>query len=104
MLISDLNYLESAETSAVVGGCYDQSWSEQDTVDINFDTTNTFNLDINTTLDGLAAGNYASAGAKAVVDANGAVVNSFTKADVLAVVTNDGDSFSGATAVAAVGY
>lgn len=103
MIISDLSYLESANNSAVVGGL--SEWSETDTVDITFNTTNTFTLDINTSLCGLGDGNFASAGAKAVADGAGcADVNSFTKADVLAVATYHGDSFSGATAVAAIGY
>jgi len=105
MIISDLNYLESVETSAVVGG---YSFEESDFVSIEFDTTNTFTLDINTNLCGLDDGNYASAGAKGVADAGSYSgcdpLNSFTKADTIAVVTYGGDSFSGSTSVAAIGY
>lgn len=98
MIISDLNYLESVETSAVVGG-----WSECDSVDLNFDTTNTFTLDINTQLCGLADGNFASAGAKGVATGDACYpLNSFTKADTLAVVAYGGDSFSCSTSVAAI--
>jgi hypothetical protein len=100
MIISDLNYLESvSEATAVVGG-----WSETDSVTIEFDTTNTFTLDINTNLCGLDDGNYASAGAKGVADAGSysGTLNSFTKADTLAVVTYGGDSFSASTSVAAI--
>lgn len=104
MIISDLNYLESvSEATAVVGG-----WSETDSVTIEFDTTNTFTLDINTNLCGLDDGNYASAGAKGVADAGSYSgcdpLNSFTKADTIAVVTYGGNSFSGSTSVAAIGY
>lgn len=101
MIISDLNYLESvSEATAVVGG-----WSETDSVTIEFDTTNTFTLDINTNLCGLDDGNYASAGAKGVADANGGSdLNSFTKADTLALATYSGGSVSSSTSVAAIGY
>jgi hypothetical protein len=103
MIISDLSYLESANNSAVVGG-----WSESDYVNIDFDTVNTFTLDIDTNLCGLDDGNFASAGAKAsadIGDYHGCdPLNSFSKADALAVTTYGGDSFSGATAVAAIGY
>lgn len=101
MIISDLNYLESVETSAVVGG-----WSESDYVNIDFDTVNTFTLDINTNLCGLDDGNYASAGAKGVADMGDYSgchpLNSFTKADTIAVANYGGDSFSGSTSVAAI--
>lgn len=98
MIISDLNYLESvSEATAVVGG-----WSETDSVTIEFDTTNSFTLDITSPC--LSDGNYASAGAKGVADAGDycGTLNSFTKADTLAVVTYGGDSFSASTSVAAI--
>ena len=102
MIISDLNYLESVETSAVVGGTY--TFYESDMVDINFDTTNSFELNIDSPC--LSDGNYASAGAKGVADAGffyfGSPLNSFTKADTLEVVTYGGDSFSDSTSVAAI--
>ena len=103
MIISDLSYLESANNSAVVGG-----WSESDYVNIDFDTVNTFTLDIDTNLCGLDDGNFASAGAKASADIgeyDGCdPLNSFSKADALAVTTYGEGSFSGASAVAAIGY
>ncbi len=102
MIISDLNYLEVvSESTAVQGGC--NTWSESDYVDLNFDTTNTFTLDINTQLCGLADGNFASAGAKGVATGDAcSPLNSFTKADTLAVVAYGGDSFSCSTSVAAI--
>ncbi|CAD5937410.1 hypothetical protein [Planktothrix agardhii] len=99
MIISDLNYLESANNSAVVGGL--SEWSETDTVDITFKTTNSFTLTIDAPC--LPDGNFASAGAKASADGDYCgTLNSFTKADTLAVVTYGGASFSGSTSVAAI--
>ncbi len=109
MIISDLNYLESvSEATAVVGGtsCDDPTptWSEWDSITIDYTTSNTFNLDIGLELD-LQCGNFASAGAKGVADANGGSdLNSFTKADTLALATYSGGSVSSSTSVAAIGY
>lgn len=101
MIISDLNYLESVETSAVVGGSYG-GFYESDYVSIEFDTENSFELNIDSPC--LDDGNYASAGAKGVADSGyfWGTLNSFTKADTLAVVTYGGDSFSASTSVAAI--
>ncbi|MFB8793110.1 MAG: hypothetical protein U7126_02490 [Microcoleus sp.] len=97
MIISDLNYLEVVSESAAVQG----GWSETDTVDITFNTTNSFTLTIDAPC--LPDGNFASAGAKASADGDYCgTLNSFTKADTLAVVTYGGASFSGSTSVAAI--
>ncbi|SKB15167.1 hypothetical protein PL11201_70014 [Planktothrix sp. PCC 11201] len=107
MIISDLNYLEVvSEATTVFGGCDEPpepnyNWSEEDLVSITFETINSFTLNI--TAPGVPDGNYASAGAKAVADSGtGSGLNSFVKADTLAVTTYGLGGFAGSTSVAAI--
>ncbi len=96
MIISDLNYMESAEAN-VQGGTY--SFYESDKVVIAFDTTNTFATYVNSPK---TSSNSAAAGAKGVANTNGAPVYSYTKADTLAVADYLGSSFSASTSVAVI--
>ncbi len=97
MIISDLNYMESAEANIQGGTGYD--FYESDKVVIAFDTTNTFTTKVNSPT---TYSNSAAAGAKGVANTNGAKVFSFTKADTLAVADYLGSSFSASTSVAVI--
>jgi hypothetical protein len=96
MIISDLNYMESAEAN-VQGGT---GFYESDKVDITFNTYNNFATTINNPK---AGGNAAAAGAKGVANNySGYPTYSFTKADTLAVADYLGGSFSASTSVAVI--
>jgi hypothetical protein len=97
MIISDLNYMESAEAN-VQGGTYD--FYESDKVVIEFSTYNNFYTTVNSPY---TMTNSAAAGAKGVAT-NDTYYNtySFTKADTLAVADFLGGSFSASTSVAVI--
>ncbi len=98
MIISDLNHMDTAESN-VQGGTY-YSFYENDRVDINFNTTNTFTTKVTSPY---ATGNSAAAGAKGVANNNTYYPTySFTKADTLAVADYLGGSFSASTSVAVI--
>ena len=94
MIISDLNYMESAEAN-VQGG-----FSETDSVFVNFTTRNTFITTVNSPF---TLTNSAAAGAKGVANNfTHRATYSFTKADTLAVADYLGGSFSASTSVAVI--
>lgn len=109
MIISDLNYMETAEANVEGSGGgrggrnLSSTYTQVDNVTITFDTTNRFKTVI------VAPNNVnnisASSGAK-----GDALVSrhftgyTFTKADSLAVVDESGNSFSSSTSAALINW
>jgi hypothetical protein len=94
MIISDLNYLETAAAN-IEGGFY-----EYDYVSVKFDTTNKFTTIVNSPK---TYSNSAAAGAKGVANNDTYYATySFTKADTLAVADYLGGSFSASTSAAVI--
>ena len=104
MIISDLNYLETAANSEAVCGATGRSrnFTEVDSVKTTFDTTNKFETIIKA-----PANVYnisASAGAKGVAEVYNYSAYSFTKADTLSLVDYYGNSTSLSTSAALISW
>jgi hypothetical protein len=102
MIISDLAYLEVAE-SAKVEGATGSSWYtyyQNDRVDVNFNSYNNFNTTVNSPR---TYSNSAAAGAKGdAINNTYHPTYSFTKADTIAVTEFGGGSFSASTSAAVI--
>jgi hypothetical protein len=99
MIISDLNYLQTAEAN-VEGGTFPYSYFQYDFVAIDFNSYNSFRTEVNSPR---TYSNSASAGAKGDAINNTRVPSyAFTKADTLAVTELFGGSFSASTSVAVI--
>jgi hypothetical protein len=104
MLISDLAYLEVAESVRIEGatGSLSRFYYQNDRVDVNFNSYNNFYTSVNSPK---TYSNSAAAGAKGdAINPYGGYVPSYsyTKADTLAVTQLYGGSFSASTSVAVI--
>ena len=106
MIISDLNYLETAQGTVeggwVSGNNWSSSYKETDHISINFDSANRFYTEVNSPK---TYSNSASAGAKGdAINNTHLPTFSFTKADTVSVTEFGGGSFSGSTSGAVINY
>ncbi|WAL60504.1 hypothetical protein [Thermocoleostomius sinensis] len=105
MIISDLNHLEVvSEANNVQGGTRPsgRGFTQVDSVTTTFDTTNRFTTIINPPRD--VHNVSAAAGAKGVADVGNRYAYSYTKADTLAVVDYNGNSFSSSSSAALISF
>jgi hypothetical protein len=107
MIISDLNYMETAEANVegsggswVSGNKFSSFYTQTDNINITFTSKNNFATTVNSPF---TMTNSAAAGAKGDAINNTYIPTySFTKADTLAVSEYLGGSFSGSTSVAVI--
>ncbi|MBD2428728.1 hypothetical protein [Phormidium sp. FACHB-1136] len=106
MIISDLNYMETAEAKVeggtfwVSGNKFSSSYTQTDNINITFTSKNNFATTVNSPF---TMTNSAAAGAKGdAINNTYFPTYSFTKADTLAVAEYLGGSFSGSTSAAVI--
>lgn len=106
MIISDLNYMETAEANVeggtfwVSGNKFSSSYTQNDNINITFTSKNNFATTVNSPF---TMTNSAAAGAKGDAINNTYIPTySFTKADTVSVADFLGGSFSGSTSVAVI--
>ena len=103
MIIADMNHLEVvAESTSVAGatGSLSRYYYESDTINVNFNSLNTFNTSVNSPY---TSTNSAAAGAKGDAINNTYIPTySYTKGDSVAVAEYLGGSFSASTSAAVI--